>query len=130
MIDIEVDADDLLETLQGATKELAEPPREALGEWGTEVVDGNFESGGNPRWATKVDGAPCFLEDTGALRDSVGYTHTKSGVEINYGLEYGNFHIEGTGRLPARDFMGVPSSEEAGLEDVASEWIDKAFEGP
>lgn len=70
-----------------------------------------------------------ILVRTGDLKEAVTggeWNASRSGGGFVATLEvpsYGSFHIEGTSFMPVRDFTFVPDTVEAGLANIAEEWI-------
>ena len=126
MIEFEVEYDEHM--MSDLMSQVHDMPWDELGDWGTEVVHQNFDEGGRPgKWPDKKDGSQSFLQDTGALKDSVDATRRHDGVEVGYGLDYGQFHRTGTVNMPQRDFGSNMESadDERGLDGVLKDWLER-----
>lgn len=121
-----------LDSWMRALEELARVPSRAAAPVAAklqEQIDRQFAEGVDPygkRWAAKADGDPSYLTRSTDLHQSVVVRPLPgAGVAITVGAPYGQFHQEGTSRMPARPILptaGLPPSwaeaVSAGVEEA------------
>ena len=97
-----------------------------IARWGEDTIDKNFQYGGRPqKWQSKKSGEMSNLQDTGALRESIESERIVGGVDVGYGMHYGQYHRTGTKRMPQRDFGEVLESDLAVLDAIISNALDE-----
>jgi phage gpG-like protein len=127
-ISISVNDREVFGCIKGLRKKAALLPWAEIGDVVSDRVTQNFEGGESKgkQFARKKDGSPSYLQDTGALMESVAYHPISNGVEIGHGLGYGDFHVTGTRFMPVRDFLLL---EDSVYEDDLGDLLAKHFEG-
>ena len=102
----------------------------------------NFASNGRPRWASLSDktvqrkgSATPILNETGKLKTAAqqinNWSIDKEEAKFT-GLpgkvEYGEFHLSGTRKMPARPFIMMQSEDVEAIEDIFVSWYNERME--
>jgi phage gpG-like protein len=97
--------------------------------WGTQGAAIGFHWAAPAEAERKSD--PALLVATGALRSSLtseGAGERATEVELRFGTDvpYARFHQFGTGKMPARPILGIPSEVDQGVGDVLASMLAEA----
>lgn len=60
---------------------------------------------------------------SGQLQKSISYAYNSKEVNIGTDIEYGEFHQEGSGHMPKREFLGISSQDEQKIENIVEKHI-------
>ncbi|MGD9863593.1 MAG: phage virion morphogenesis protein [Pseudodonghicola sp.] len=155
MFTLELKDEDLvaaLARLQGGMDDMTEVTSEIgefLAESHQQRIERTLGAPDGTAWAAKSPFTrskdPRPLYDSGEMSRNINSEPGKHSVEIiatgvqvrtmHYGAAKGAFGQTGKGRpipygdIPARPFMGISESDEAGIAEALQEWVDRLAEG-
>jgi len=118
----------MLNHLDEGSREL---PMDQISQVMLDAVQQNFDEEGRPDpWEPRQDDNPWpILTKTGALRGSITADIGQDSVMINHETDYGDYHQEGTSRMPARPFLILTDDDQDRIEEVISNWFDALMHG-
>lgn len=87
-------------------------------------VDTNFVVGGRPSWKSLKDSTRTPLIKTGNLRHSILTSMSKNSLVIYSTTSYATYHLNGTKRIPVRDFLNIPNLEDI-IEKLYTDMVEK-----
>lgn len=100
-------------------------PLDEIGQLLVQSVHANFDAQGRPtQWEGRQDDHPWpILIKTGALYNSIGYSVHGDGVSVDCGEPYGDYHDQGTSRIPARPFLLIQDEDANEIENMIWEHL-------
>lgn len=98
---------------------------DAIGRLLVDSVHKNFQAEGRPDpWMPRVDNLPHpILRKTGNLYNSIAYDVNGLEVAVYAEADYGQYHDEGTSRLPRRPFLLMQNEDEDEIMDLVAKFF-------
>lgn len=104
----------------------------AVGETMMQVADSRFQSKTDPdgrSWAPwsesyrKSGRGRSLLERSGKMRKSLRKRVTRRTVRVKFGVDYYEFHHDGTSRMPKRQILGFGGEDLTSIDQTVEDWF-------
>lgn len=128
MIEFEINDSQVYQALNQIHDHGESMPMDAIAQILVDSVHANFDAQGRPvQWADRADPEADWpiLHKTGTLEESIYSDISGDEIRVNHGTDYGDYHQEGTSRMPSRSFLLIQDEDMDAIEQIVQAHFDE-----